>query len=199
MKLKRIFAKKGTILLSTGLIVGALVLSACGVSKEEVASKDQEIANLRAQQTVSQQEVASLSAQLTGLQQDAKYWTQLSNIFMPVELKSMTDHKVFMTSGGLIVALHFDNMDLSKAQNLNWMAVGIPGKYTKQDQARIENLYGKGFTHFHDLMADTHGGKPGAEGVWFMHVAVRDFSAPWGAVKPGVDAAFMPTAAPDVP
>ncbi|MBI2287847.1 MAG: hypothetical protein HYU83_02510 [Chloroflexi bacterium] len=167
------------------MMVGVLLLSSCGVSKTEVASKDQEIANLR--------------AQLTTVQQDAKYWTQLSTIFMPVELRSMTDHKAFMTPGGLILALHFDNMDLSKAQNLNWVAIGVPGNYSKQDQERIEKLYGKGFTHFHDLMADTHGGQPGADGVWFMHVAVREFDAPWGAVKPGVDDKFMPTLAPDVP
>ncbi|MEE8418498.1 MAG: hypothetical protein V3S02_00130 [Dehalococcoidales bacterium] len=48
-------------------------------------------------------------------------------------------------------------------------------------------------------MADTHGGKPGVEGIWFMHIAVRDFDAPWGHLQPGLDAAFMPTPPPDVP
>lgn len=48
----------------------------------------------------------------------------------------------------------------------------------------------------HDLKADTHGGKPGVEGVWFVHVAVRSLKAPWGAVRPGVDEKFMPTPAP---
>ena len=185
MKLKEIFAQKRIILLLTGMIAGALLLSSCGVSKEDVAVKDQEIANLR--------------AQLTTAQQDAKYWTQLTSVFMPLELPSMADHTAFMTPGGLIVALHYDNMDISRAQNLNWVAVGVPGKFSKQDQERIEKLYGKGFTHFHDLMADTHGGPPGVEGIWFMHFAVRDFEAPWGSLKPGLDSSFMPTPPPDVP
>lgn len=189
MRIKRLFGHKKVIFGLAGLMAGALLLSSCGVSKEDAAAKDQEIAT-------KSQEIARLSSQLTTVQQDAKYWTQLSTIFMPVDLRSMTDHKAFATPGGLILALHFDNMDLSKTQNLNWVAIGVPGKYTKQDQERIEQQFGKGFTHFHDLKADTHGGQPGAEGVWFMHVAVRNFSAPWGAVKPGVDNAFMPTPAP---
>ena len=184
-KLKEMFAQKRILLLLTGMMAGVLLLSSCGVNKEDVTAKDQEIANL--------------NAQLTTAQQDAKYWTQLTSVFMPLELPSMTDHTAFMTSGGLIVALHFDNMDISKAQNLNWVAIGVPGKFSKQDQERIEKLYGKGFTHFHDLMADTHGGKPGTEGVWFIHAAVREFDAPWGSLKPGVDTAFMPTPPPDVP
>ncbi|MBI3931224.1 MAG: hypothetical protein HY325_04295 [Chloroflexi bacterium] len=185
MRIKRLLTQKRIMLGIIGIVAGALLLTSCGVSQETVDTKDREIASLR--------------AQLASSQQDAKYWTQLSTIFMPVELRSMTDHKAFMTPGGLIVALHFDDMDLSKAQNLNWMAIGVPGKYSRQDQERIETLYGKGFTHFHDLMADTHGGKAGGDGVWFMHVAVRGFAAPWGSLKPGVDEKFMPTPAPDVP
>ncbi len=98
-----------------------------------------------------------------------------------------------------MLALHYDNTDISRAQNLNWIAIGIPGKFSKQDQERIEKLYGKGFTHFHDLMADTHGhSQPGGDGIWFMHIGVRGFDAPWGAVNPGLDERFMPTPPPDV-
>ncbi len=165
-------------------LAGLLLLTSCSVGRGNAAARDQEI--------------AALTSQLAAARQDARYWTQLTSAFMPVELPSMTDHKVFMVPGGVMLALHFDNMDLSKAENLNWVAIGVPGKYSRQDQERIEKQFGKGFTHFHDLMADTHGGKPGAEGVWFMHIAVREFNAPWGGLRPGVDQAFMPTAAPDV-
>ncbi len=172
MKLKEMFAQKRIILLLTGMMAGILLLSSCGVSQEDVAAKDQEIANLR--------------AQLATVQQDAKYWSQLTSIFMPVDLPSMSDHEVFMTPGGLMLALHYDNMNISRAQNLNWVAVGIPGIFTKADQERIEKQFGAPFTHFHDLMADTHGGPPGVEGVWFVHIAVREFDAPWQRVYRGV-------------
>lgn len=185
MRIRGLFGHKKIIFGLVGLMAGVLLLSSCGVSQEDVAAKDQEIAGVR--------------TQLATVQQDAKYWAQLTSLFMPVDLRSMTDHRAYMLPGGQLLALHFDNMDLNKAQNLNWIAIGVPGKYTKQDQERIEKQFGKGFTHFHDLMADTHGGQPGAEGVWFMHITVRNFQAPWGNLKPGVDTAFMPTPAPDVP
>jgi hypothetical protein len=95
--------------------------------------------------------------------------------------------------------LHLDNMDLSKAENLNWVALGVPGRFCKQEQERVEAQFGPGFTHFHDMANDTHGGAPGAEGVWFVHTAVRDFESPMsgGAVSQGVDHNFMPTPASD--
>lgn len=133
------------------------------------------------------------------LQTDATFWRQLTALMTPVEMPLMTDHRAYMLPSGLIVALHFDNMDLDKAENLNWVAVGIPGRYWKADQQRIEAQYGKGFVHFHDLKNDTHGGQPGAEGVWFVHIAVREFDAPWGRVKPGIDQNFMVTPAPEGP
>jgi hypothetical protein len=116
----------------------------------------------------------------------------------PVEMPSMSDHRAFMLpDSGTVIALHFDNMDLSKAENLNWVALGVPGKFCKQDQERVEAQFGPGFTHFHDMANDTHGGAPGAEGVWFVHTAVRDFDSPMsgGAVSQGIDNRFMPTVA----
>jgi hypothetical protein len=100
-----------------------------------------------------------------------------------------------MLPSGYLLALHFDDMVLDKAQNLNWVAFGVPGKFTGLDQQRVEQTYGKGFTHFHDLANDSHGGAPGATGVWFVHVAVRDFESPMsgGQVRKGVDEKFMPT------
>ena len=142
-------------------------------------------------------DVAALQAQVSELELDAHYWSQLTTLLEPVEMPTMTDHRAFMLPGGLLLALHFDNMNLDNAENLNWAAIGVPGKFTKADQERVEKMYGEGFTHFHDLANDTHGGEPGAEGVWFIHVAVRDFEAPWGSVKRGVDHNFMPTPPPD--
>ncbi|MBI2918194.1 MAG: hypothetical protein HYY01_09380 [Chloroflexi bacterium] len=162
----------------------ALLFGACssGVPAEEVAAKDQQI--------------SSLQAQLSTAQRDANFWTELVGLFPPVEMPSMRDHRAYMLPSGAVLALHFDNMQLAQAQHLNWVALGVPGKFCQDDQQRVEKQFGKGFTHFHDLMADTHGGKPGAEGVWFVHVGVREFNAPWGTVTPGVDQKFMPTPAP---
>lgn len=175
------------------LAVSAIALAACssGISKEEAAAKDGAISQLQSQ-------VQSLEGQLSDVQRDARYWSQLTNVLMPLELKSMTDHRAFMLPTGAVLAAHLDNLDLSKAENLNWLAFGVPGKFCKQDQERVEAQFSKGFTHFHDLKNDTHGGAPGAEGVWFVHIAVRNFDSPMsgGPVTAGVDGRFMPTAAP---
>ncbi len=145
-------------------------------------------------------EIASLRAQLAAAQQDSRFWQQLVANFKPAKglgLNSMSDHQVLMLPSGLVLALHFDNMNLAKAKNLNWIAVGIPGVFTKADQARVNKLYGPGVTHFHDLATDVHGGKPGAKGVWFIHVGARNFTSPFGKVTQGkIDPNFMPTAPP---
>jgi hypothetical protein len=145
-------------------------------------------------------EIARLQSQLAGAQQDAKLWQQLVENFKPAKslgLNSMSDHQVLMLPSGLVMALHFDNMNLAKAKNLNWVAIGIPGAFTKADQARVNKLYGPGVTHFDDLKADVHGGKPGTKGVWFIHVGARDFTSPFGKVTSGkIDPNFMPTAPP---
>ncbi len=144
-------------------------------------------------------EAAASEAEIANLRQDARYWEQLTNLMEPVELKSMTDHRAYMLPSGYLLALHFDDMDLDKAENLNWVALGVPGTFCEKDQKRVEKEFGPGFTHFHDLEADTHGGKPGAEGVWFVHVGVRDFESPMSEapVTGGeIDSGFMPTPAP---
>lgn len=140
--------------------------------------------------------VAELERRLATTRQDSKYWNQLTSLLEPVELRSMSDHRAFMLPSGVLVALHFDDMELEKARNLNWVALGFPGRFCRSDQQRVERRYGRGFTHFHDLANDAHGGKPGAKGVWFVHVAVRDFEAPWGQVERGIDQRFMLTPAP---
>jgi hypothetical protein len=131
------------------------------------------------------------------LEQEARYWQQLTSLLEPVDMPSMSDHRAFMLPTGGVIALHFDNMDLDEAENLNWVALGVPGTFCSDDQERVTAQFGEGFTHFHDMVNDIHGGQPGAEGVWFVHVAVRDFEAPWGGVSQGIDHNFMPTAAPD--
>jgi hypothetical protein len=147
----------------------------------------------------SDAEVADLRSQLAEARGNNKYWQQLTSLMEPVELPSMTDHRAYMLPSGHLLALHFDDMELAQAKNLNWVALGVPGTFCKNDQQRVENEYGSGFTHFHDLEADTHGGKPGAKGVWFVHVGVRDFESPMstGPVTGGeVDDGFMPTPPP---
>ncbi len=169
-----------------GIAVATGVLAACGGSD-----------GLSAEEAQAQQErIAALESELGAARVDARMWEQLTSLLQPVELKSMTDHRAYALPNGHLIALHFDNMDLSQAENLNWVALGIPGRFCREDQQRIEQEYGSGFTHFHDLAADVHGGEPGVEGVWFVHVAVRDLEAPWGQVSQGIDAGFMPTEAP---
>jgi hypothetical protein len=129
-------------------------------------------------------------------ERDAAYWRQLTSLMKPVELRSMSDHRAYMLPNGHVLALHFDNLDLEQAENLNWVALGVPGRFCRSDQRRVARELGPGVTHFHDLEADTHGGKPGAKGVWFVHVSVRNFEAPWGQVNQGIDRRFMPTPAP---
>jgi len=162
----------------------ALLTTACGLgsSQEEVDQRDAEIAGLQEQVAV--------------LEQDLVYWRQLTEFLTPVEMASMSDHRAFMTDDGVVFALHFDSLDLGQAENLNWVAIGLPGVFCADDRERIESQFGSGFTHFHDMANDTHGGEPGAEGAWFIHSAVRDFEAPWGQVTAGVDHGFMPTEAP---
>jgi hypothetical protein len=145
----------------------------------------------------STKELAALKAQLASAERDAKFWRQLSSAFVPAKrlgLNSMADHVMLRTPGGPVLALHFDNMNLAKARNLNWVAYALPGRFSRADQARLNRLYGPGFTHFHDLKTDAHGGKPGTKGVWFVHIGTRNFRSPFGQVRAGkVDPNFMPT------
>jgi hypothetical protein len=146
------------------------------------------------------QEIAALRAQLASAERDAQFWRQLTSAFTPgqrIGLKAMADHLVLRTPGGPVLALHFDDMNLDKAQNLNWVAYALPGRFTRADQARLNRTYGPGFTHFHDLKRDVHGGKLGTKGVWFVHIGTRNFQSPFGRVRVGkVDPNFMPTKPP---
>lgn len=139
---------------------------------------------------------ATAHAQDSQQEKHAHYWEQLTALMQPVAMPTMTDHRAFMLPSGVVMALHFDNMNLDQAENLNWVALGIPGRYCGSEQQRVTAAFGPGFTHFHDMKNDIHGGAPGAEGVWFVHTAVRDFTAPWGPVSQGIDMGFMPTPAP---
>lgn len=142
----------------------------------------------------------AFEARLAASELDAKFWQQLVQSFKPAKslgLNSMADHQVLVLPSGLVLALHFDNMKLAKAKNLNWIAVGIPGVFTRADKARVNRLYGPGINHFHDLKTDIHGGKRGVKGVWFAHIGARNFTSPFGKVVQGkIDPRFMPTAPP---
>jgi hypothetical protein len=148
----------------------------------------------------SAQEVAALEAQLASTERDARFWRQLTSAFVPgkrMGLNSMSDHVILRTPGGPVLALHFDNTNLDKARNLNWVAYALPGRFTRADQARVNRLYGPGFTHFHSFKNDAHGGPAGADGVWFVHIGTRNFRSPFGQVRSGrVDRNFMPTKPP---
>ncbi|HEU0021992.1 MAG TPA: hypothetical protein VFR55_10035 [Dehalococcoidia bacterium] len=176
-------------------VFSLFVLAACGnaISQEEVDAKDRQIADLQAQ-------ITQLQGEVSGSQRDSRFWQQLTSLMEPVAMPSMSDHRAFMLpDSGTVIALHLDNLGLQQAENLNWVALGVPGVFCKRDQERVEAQFGPGFTHFHDMANDTHGGAPGAEGVWFVHTAVRDFESPMsgGAVSQGVDYNFMPTVASD--
>jgi hypothetical protein len=148
----------------------------------------------------SPQKVAALEARLANAERDARFWRQLTSAFVPgkrLGLKSMSDHTILRTPRGPVLALHFDNMNLDKARNLNWVAYALPGRFTRSDQARLNRLYGPGFTHFHSFKNDAHGGPAGTDGVWFVHIGTRNFRSPFGQVRSGkVDLKFMPTRPP---
>jgi len=133
------------------------------------------------------------------VRQEAHFWEQLTSVLKPApaHLRSMQDHRLYMLPSGIILGLHFDDARLARAKNLNWVVLGVPGVFTRADQARVTTLYGTGFTHFHDFAADTHGGKPGAKGFWFVHVGARNFTSMFGKVTTGtIDRRFMPTPPP---
>ena len=152
------------------------------------------VANAAPEQT---RELAALEEKLSQAQQDARFWTQLTTVLKPApfHLRSMQDHRLYMLPSGIVLGLHFDNMNLAQAKNLNWIVFGVPGVFTKADQQRVTKQFGPGFVHFHDFVHDVHGGKPGAKGFWFVHIGARNFTSMFGAqVKTGViDPKMMPT------
>lgn len=177
------------------LILGfGLIALAAAIAFSALVSRSQ------AGTTSVERENAKLQRQLALAERDAHFWQQLTSAFVPAKklgLNAMADHLVLRTPGGPVLALHFDNMNLAKAKNLNWVAYALPGVFTRGDQARLNRLYGPGFTHFHDLKTDIHGGKFGVRGVWFVHIGTRDFTSPFGRVQVGrVDKNFMPTKPP---
>ena len=178
------------------LVVLLVTLVATGLIAGAVAGSSGEAAPVSAEA----QKIAALEARLAASERDARFWQQLVQSFKPAKsmgLNSMADHRVLVLPSGLVLALHFDNMNLAKAKNLNWIAVGIPGVFTQADKARVNRLYGPGINHFHDLKTDVHGGKRGVKGVWFAHVGVRNFTSMFGKVVQGkIDPRFMPTAPP---
>ncbi len=178
------------------LVALLVTLVATGLAAAAIAGSKGEAAPVSAEA----QKIAALEARLAASELDAKFWQQLVQNFKPaksLKLNSMADHQVLVLPSRLVLALHFDSMNLAKAKNLNWIAVGIPGVFTQADKARVNRLYGPGINHFHDLKTDVHGGKRGVTGIWFAHIGARTFTSPFGKVAQGkIDPRFMPTAPP---
>lgn len=127
---------------------------------------------------------------------------QIQTAYTATPLKpAMPDHQFMAAGDGTFMFVHYDK-PVKDATKLLYVGAAVPGTFTKEDQARVEKQFGKGFTHFHqgncasESAEACHGGKGGEDGFWFRHVAVDSFKMPWGDVKPGVDLAFMPTVAP---
>jgi hypothetical protein len=163
--------------------------------------------NASAQQDKAQQEqagaqqdelpselVADLGEQLTGtLSVDGPFKTDLpDHLWVPGD-----------ENANSLVFVHLDK-PAPEAMRVLYTGFGIKGRWCAEDQQKIEELAGEGFTHFHRIAevaspdAGHGGGEPGEEGYWLKHVAVGEpFEMPWGQVEPGkVDMKFMPTEAP---
>jgi hypothetical protein len=185
---KRPIGRRSVLWVVIPLVLAGIALAAASVGSGGAATTTA---------SAQQREIARLRAEVANLRRDAHFWQQLSSTFRPaksMDLNSMADHQMLVLPGGLVMALHFDNMNLAKAKNLNWVAMAVPGTFTRADQARVNRLYGPGFTHFHDFKNDVHAGRVGTKGVWFVHVGARDFRSPFGKVQKGkVDPNFMPT------
>ena len=113
----------------------------------------------------------------------------------------MADHMFLELDDGTLTFFHFDKV-VEDAYKLLYVGQAVPGEFTAAEQARVEEQFGDGFTHFHKKSCDSdsaeacHGGAGGEDGYWFRHVAVDSFAMPWGEVTPGVDHNFMPTQPP---
>lgn len=91
--------------------------------------------------------------------------------------------------------LHLDDPNPRNATSIDYAGVAVEGVFCQEDKP------GEAFTHFHKQNSSSwdggHGGDPGEEGYWFVHVAVAPHDEPWGAVETGTDYDFMPTPAPE--
>lgn len=92
------------------------------------------------------------------------------------------------------IFFHFDQADVTEATALDYFGLGVKGTFCEEQQPHPD------FTHFHKWTSPqwelAHGGEAGDYGYWLLHVAVREFEAPWGQVVPGVDRNFHPTPPP---
>lgn len=113
------------------------------------------------------------------------------------------DHLWMLGDAQSVTFIHLDK-PYAETTRVIYVGFGIKGRWCAEDQAAIEKVAGKGFTHFHRTAKVAtwdagHGGaRAGEPGYWLKHMAVGPgFSMPWGDVKPGVtDMKFMPTTAP---
>ena len=98
------------------------------------------------------------------------------------------------------VFLHFNNPDVTEADDLIYYGIGTRGEFADADRPNGHEEEGEDFTHFHKWHADGweagHGGAEGMHGYWLVHHAVRPLDMEWGDVQVGVDRSFMPTEPP---
>ncbi len=108
----------------------------------------------------------------------------------------LPDHLFVDVGGGKPLFLHFDKPVSEPDKKLLWVGTGEKARFYLEEQPNAA------YTHFHRFKAPTadagHGGSPGAEGYWLVHVAVTSFDSMMsgGPVAPGVDFKFMPTRPP---
>lgn len=113
------------------------------------------------------------------------------------------DHVWALGDDQSVTFIHFDR-PFADATRVIYVGFGVKGRWCAEDQAALEKIAGKGFTHFHRTAKVAtwdagHGGaRAGEPGYWLKHMAVGPgFKMPWGEVRPGAtDTAFMPTTAP---
>lgn len=104
-------------------------------------------------------------------------------------------HRIKWVTDETFIFTHWNHDDPAQADELNWIGVGVKGVFCSEDRPGPERYW----RHFHHYDAENypagHGNVLGGSGYWLTHIAVRDFTAPWGEVGPGVDEDFMHTPA----
>ncbi|MDP7302736.1 MAG: hypothetical protein QGG09_06520 [Pirellulaceae bacterium] len=113
------------------------------------------------------------------------------------------NHLWMKASDNYATFLHFNKPFSKKGAKLIFVGDAVKGRFCSEDQPDGGKT---GFVHFHRAVTSAgvmgHGGKPGTDGWWLRHVAVRH--APMKnpktmkkmIVKPGLAMMFMPTKAP---
>lgn len=109
--------------------------------------------------------------------------------------QSTPKHVFKFVNDEAFIFLHLNDPDPQQATSIDYVGVAVKGVFCAEDQPD------EAFTHFHKYEAESweegHGGNPGDEGFWFVHIAARGHDEPWGTVDVGTDYDFMPTNPPE--